>query len=431
MTTPAISRTDVLVLGAGMAGLTAARTLAQQGLKVLILEAQPRIGGRILTHSVGDLPIELGAEFVHGRPPELLDLIAEAGCTLYERSGDHLSFEDGHLTPQTDDDRSGTFDPLEQLSTYHGEDLSFTEYLARGQIDEETRQSAIGYVEGFNAADATQASVLALGAQQRAEDATEGNRIFRIREGYNRLPEYLAARLRDLGADLRLNCPVSSIRWRPREVTVETAHGSLTAPQCVVTLPLGVLHSGAVRFDPQPTTLTQALTGLIMGDVCRFTLVFRKRFWQHLEPQPEMQHLSFLFAFDQLPSVWWTSHPEPTATLTGWVGGPRSAALLAQPDNILARNACDTLATIFGLEPAWVWEQLLSIHTHNWTADPHAHGAYSHVATGGLNASQTLTEPVEQTLFFAGEHTDTTGNWGTVHAAVRSGLRAAHQILNP
>ena len=430
MTNPAISRPDVLILGAGMAGLTAARTLAQQGRKVLILEAQPRIGGRILTHRIGDLPIELGAEFVHGRPPELLDLITEAGCTLYERSGNQLCFEDGRLTSQTDADRSGTFDPLEQLSTYHGEDLSFTEYLATQQLDEATRQSAIGYVEGFNAADARQASILALGAQQRAEDATEGDRIFCVREGYSRLPEYLAARLRDLGADLRLSCPVSSIRWRPREVIVETAQGLLTAPQCVITLPLGVLHAGAVRFDPQPTGLTQALTGLRMGSVCRFVLLFRRPFWQHLEPQPEVQHLSFLFAFGHSPAVWWTTHPEPTATLTGWVGGPRSAALLAQPDT-LARSACNTLATIFSLEPAWIWEQLLSLHTHNWTADPHSHGAYSYVATGGLNASQTLAEPVEQTLFFAGEHTDTTGNWGTVHAAVRSGLRAAHQILNP
>lgn len=424
-----MSTPDVLVLGAGMAGLACARALADRGLRVTIVEAQPRVGGRILTHRVGDQIIELGAEFIHGRPPDLLALIAEAGCTTYERTGQPISFEDGRLTPQSDTDRSSTFDPLEQLTTYGDDDLSFVDYLDREAFDQETRQSSISYVEGFNAADATQASSLALGLQQRAEDASDGDRVFRLREGYDRLPEFLATRLRDLGADLRLNCPVQAVRWSPGEVHLNTAQGTLRAPRCVITLPLGVLQARTVRFDPEPACLIAATQALRMGEVCRFTLLFRRDFWQHLDPQPEMQHLSFLFAFNQAPAVWWTTHPEPSATLTGWVGGPRSPALLAQPDSTLARNACNTLATLFSLEPAWVWEQLLSLHRHNWTSDPHARGAYSYVAVNGLPASRTLSQPVENTLFFAGEHTDTTGHRGTVHAALRSGLRAANQIL--
>ncbi len=420
---------DVIVVGAGMAGLTCARALAERGLRVTVVESQSRVGGRILTRRIGNQTIELGAEFIHGRPPELLALIAEAGCSLSERTGQQIRFEHGRLTPQSDTDHNTSFDPLERLTTYPGDDLSFIDYLDREAFDEKTRQSSIGYVEGFNAADATEISSLALALQQRAEDANDGNRVFSLREGYDRLPEYLATRLRELGVDLRLGCPVSAINWRPGEVQLTTPEGPLRASKCVITLPLGVLHARTVRFDPEPACLEAATQALRMGDVCRFTLLFGRAFWQLCEPQPEMQHLSFLFAFEETPPVWWTTHPEPAPTLTGWVGGPRSTSLLAQSDTTLARSACDTLATLFLLEPGWVWEQFLSFHRHDWTADPWSRGAYSYVAVNGLTASKTLSQPVDKTLFFAGEHTDISGHWGTVHAALRSGLRAARQIL--
>jgi monoamine oxidase len=115
--------------------------------------------------------------------------------------------------------------------------------------------------------------------------------------------------------------------------------------------------------------------------------------------------------------------------LTGWVGGPRSEALAALTPAELASHACSTLARIFSIETARISDLLLECHTHDWSRDPFSLGAYSYVAAGGLNAPQQLSQPVEDTLFFAGEHTDTTANWGTVHAAMRSGLRVAQQIL--
>src|SRR5271163_3554546 len=92
------SKDEVVVIGAGMAGLTAARALAEAGLKVLVVEAQDRIGGRILTRHIGDEAIELGAEFIHGRPPELWALIDEVGIETYERDGAQVCFEDGALS---------------------------------------------------------------------------------------------------------------------------------------------------------------------------------------------------------------------------------------------------------------------------------------------------------------------------------------------
>src|SRR5271163_1060821 len=117
------SSADVLVIGAGIAGLTAARALAQAGVRVLVLEAQNRIGGRILTERIGEQVIELGAEFVHGRPPELLALIVEAGLTLTERDGAMVSFEHGELTGSGEEEREDLFAPLERLENLSGPDL--------------------------------------------------------------------------------------------------------------------------------------------------------------------------------------------------------------------------------------------------------------------------------------------------------------------
>src|SRR5580704_511975 len=112
---------DVVVVGAGMAGLTAARTLAEAGRKVLVVEAQDRIGGRIWTRHVGDEAIELGAEFIHGRPPELWALIDEAGLETYERGGTQICFEDGELS-KCGSVMEEVFEPLEKLKEFKGPD---------------------------------------------------------------------------------------------------------------------------------------------------------------------------------------------------------------------------------------------------------------------------------------------------------------------
>lgn len=428
---------DVLILGAGMAGLTAARALADRGLHVTVLEARDRVGGRVFTRKTGEgVDVELGAEFVHGRAPELWALIDECEAKTTERAGSMLreGEEDGGLVE--DNPLEGdVFFALEELEDYEDDDISFAEWLKTSDIPTDEHAAALNYVEGFNAADATRIGVKSLGAQQRAEDAIEGGLVFHIEGGYRQLAENLAARVRKLGSDVRLNCEVRAIRWRAEGVLVETSAGTFSAAECVVTLPLGVLHRvntpGGIVFEPEPAALIEARR-LAMGHAVRFSMVFQERWWTRSGKldRKKLEAMSFLFTFGRMPPVWWTRNPEPEtmAVLTGWVGGTRAAGMQGKSAGELGREACAALAEVFGVDENEVRAQLQTTYTHDWSSDPYALGAYSYVPAGALEAPLAMTLP-EGPLFFAGEHTDVTGNWGTVHAAVRSGLRAAEQIL--
>ena len=420
---------DVVVIGAGMAGLTAARALAEAGLKVLVVEAQDRIGGRILTRHIGEEAIELGAEFIHGRPPELWALIDEAGLETYERKGTQLCFEDGALS-DCGGEIDGFFAPLEKLKKFKGPDVSFAEYLDCEKMPVKERAPVIGFVEGFNAANHREISAASLGAQQKAEDASGSQHTFRLRGGYDQLPRYLSERITELGSKVLTGTPVKEIQWEQGLAEVVTDLWTFNAPQVIVTLPLAVLQGGSVKITPEPHKILEAAERLRMGQARRFTLLFAEKFWEKLLPKQALDGMSFLFAFSEMPPVWWTPHPEPSNTITGWIGGPRSAAFAGSDAKTLAGKACTVLARIFGLRKDAVQKLLKGCYTHDWQHNRFALGAYSYVAAGGLDASKQMTEPVEDTLFFAGEHTDVTGHWGTVHAAMRSGLRAAEQVLS-
>jgi monoamine oxidase len=411
---------DVVVVGAGMAGLAAARGLAEAGLKAVLLEAAARVGGRV--HTVrppgSDLPVELGAEFVHGRPPELIALIKEAKLTLFEREGEFYSFENGRLGGGEWD--GSFFDVLERLPA--DGDRSFAEFLALQTLPEKIAARVKGYVEGFNAADANVIGTAALRKQQEAEDAIEGDRAFRIREGYDRLPLFLLDRFLAAGGREHLSTAATAIEWKHGEVRVQTANADLPevwAQKAVIALPLGVMQAQSMRISPEPKVAAEAIRALAMGSATRITLVFRERFWE-----TEAKGMSFLFASPEPVPVWWSSAPVASAALTGWIGGPRAAA--GHAGDALRDAAMATLGKIFGRDD--LDSLLLSWHTHDWQCDPLALGAYSYVPAGALGASEALAEPVEDTLYFVGEHTDTTGHWGTVHAALRSGMRVVAPI---
>ncbi len=418
-----------LVIGAGMAGLSAARLLAQAGRKVLVLEARDRVGGRIRTlRDQGEI-LELGAEFIHGHPPELWELIHEAGLETFALDGKVVCRRHGKVRKCAE--QSEMFRFLHGLEKWKGADLAFADYPPLEKLSPEKREEVVNYVQSFNAADYRKIGIHALAVQQQAEEEIGSDEIFRVREGYDKIPEFLAAKVREAGCRIELSRVVEKIEWERGRVSVFVRDGGelaqYSAEQAVIALPLGVLQHLGVLFDPIPDTLLAA-NQLAMGPVRRFTLLFRERWWATNE-EVNLPQLSFLFAHDAMPPVWWTAHPWETNTLTGWIGGPRSSAFEQFTREQVGDAACVELAEIFRLPLPLLRSQLVCCATHDWQADPLTCGAYSYVPAGALDAVLKMATPVQQTLFFAGEHTDVSGHWGTVHAAMRSGMRAALQVL--
>jgi monoamine oxidase len=431
---------DVLIIGAGVAGLSAAIDLSRAGVRVEILEARDRIGGRIFTQHDRALshPIELGAEFVHGRSPEIWQPLQEHRIEALEVQGDLWCSIKGKLQ---ECNFFAQADRILDAMDDSGPDESFLQFLSRkfpGNNDNVAKQWATGYVSGFNAADPGRVSVHWLVHSRRADEQIEGDHAYRIPAGYQRLVDAFSAKLKQLSVPIHLNAVVHRVNWTSEQVTVHARSQegvkTFTAGRALITLPLGVLQArDAVRFDPDlPKEKQSALAGLEMGKVVRVTLCFRRRFWEdvHGVADPRsLADLSFLFSRDDLFPTWWSRMPEAVPILTGWAPARSAESLGGKGKDQIVAQAVASLARILFLDESKIQSQLGAAYYHDWDADPFSRGAYSYVKAGGEGSQQKLAESLAGTLYFAGEATDSSGHNGTVHGAITSGRRAAKEIL--
>lgn len=418
-------RADVIVIGGGIAGLEATRHLTQAGLHVILLEARDRLGGRIWTQHAGDYPVELGAEFIHGRPPEIFSTVSEARL--------RVSVVDGRMVAKTQGRWQASLSLMEEVDKLFESmpadepDQSFAQYISHAGQSEEAKLHALNFVQGFHAADPARVSVHWLVRTTKAEEQIDGERSFRLVDGYESLVRAVEARINETRAEIHVGNPVTNIRWQTSTVAVSTASGEHRAPRAIITVPLTILKSGTIRFDPAITEKkSEALRLLEMGPVVRVSLSFRDPFW---EKDRELRGFSFMFTDDLSFPTWWSRSPLPFPVLTGWAGGSRAASLASCAEGRLVEEALISLGRILGTRREELQSRMQSAHVHNWNADPYSRGAYSYAAVGGADAFRELAEPIAGTLFFAGEATNFHGHNGTVHGAMASGRRAAQEIL--
>ena len=439
------SEKSVLILGAGAAGLAAARDLAAVGVRVVIIEARDRIGGRIHTHNNSSIiPVELGAEFVHGRHPQLLQVIEDSGSPLCDVTQRHWYFEDGVLSDSQDFWSKLT--SLMDLLNPDEADRSFQDFLDSIPDDEAAAQAkavATRYVEGFHAAQLDRIGVHGLIKANEAEDEVEGHHSFRILGGYHVVTDTLFEQARADGAVLHLNTSVKELRWGRNQVEAvciaDKRLQKFTGTHAVVTLPLGVLQAkyhqrGAVRFVPElPRAKQAAIEGVAMGQAVRITLVFRERFWERLnlaghQHRENLKQLGFFHLHEAPLPNWWTLLPIRVPMIVGWIGGPDAERFIGRGEEYVVEQALASLRLILGVSEERLRKLLLAAHTHDWGGDPFSRGAYAYLPVNGLEAQHALGRGINDTLFFAGEATSV-GHIGTVHGAIASGHRAAAEIL--
>jgi len=419
---------DVVIVGAGVAGLRAAQVLQQSGRRVLLLEARNRIGGRIWTEHRDGQPFDLGASWIHGARGNPITAIADQlGATLVPTDYRDLKrFDAGGQPLSADLDRR-----VEELLERYFEQAR---KYAEGQKRDLSLQAALEFVLRASPLSAQDLRLLnyAISTTFEHEYAADASRLSAwyfderdafgggdaiFRQGYRAIVDFLA---RDL--EIRLGHVVQRIGYDDGGVTLATAQGAWRAQAALVTAPLGVLQHGRITFEPQlPAAKQQALRRIAMGLLNKCYLVFPEVFWD----------ANTLLGYAAEGKGEWAEWLNLDALLgapilLGFNAGAYAHALEAQSDLQTVAAAMQTLRTMYGQgipDP-------LQYRITRWAADPFALGSYSFLAVGaGPGDYDALAQPVGKRLFFAGEHTHR-DHPSTVHGAYLSGERAADEILS-
>lgn len=416
---------DVIVIGAGAAGLMAAAELAAAEKKVVVLEAKEQAGGRICTvaDDAFEQPVEGGAEFVHGALPLTQQLLQKAGLKAVASGGDIWRSEKGKFKKQ--EDFIEEYDALMAALKSLEHDVTVTNFLqAHFSLPRhrQLHQTLKSYVEGYYAGDMERASAFAL--REELEGAEDEDK--RIVGGYVGLIHYLQQQCKAAGVQFYFGTHVTTIQWQKGEVTVTAESGQqYKAQKVIVTVSVGMLQQEKIAFEPAIKNKTAATQQLGFGGVVKVLLQLKEPFWKK---DFGMEKMAFLFSGEQIPT-WWTQHPQQSNLLTGWCAGPAAVALKEETDEALFEKAVTSLANCFALSVAAIKEKTSAWKVFNWPADKYTGGGYSYLTVESKQAIKELTTPVESTLYFAGEGLHFGMEIGTVEAALQSGKSVVQKVL--
>jgi monoamine oxidase len=429
---------DVIVIGAGIAGLTAARALTQRGVDVQVLEARDRIGGRVWTVD----RLDLGAQWIHGTEGNpVTSLCRELGIPLlyvgddssYLGGWENLHLLDAGGKPVSLDTKTRSIavadavrDEFERWRSARQPGRSgdvpaaaaFAQVMRQRRLDESRIREADWHVR-INTRDdwgGFRDTLSALYWEEGYQVYGYGDSAFP--DGYGVLPERLAQ-----GLPIRLNTVVTRVRQGANGVAVQTDGGEYRADAAIVTVPLGVLKSGALAFQPElPRAKRDAIRRLGVGCLAKLALFYDEPFWPR-EPYVFGMADGADAMSPTLAVNLWVTHRLPCLVFI--VGGELGQEVERWPLDQAIAWAQRALQRMFGQAP----KPARTLRT-NWTLDPFALGAYSHVPVGATPADfDALAEPVGTRLLFAGEAT-CRQHWACAHGAHVSGLREAARLLD-
>ncbi len=401
---------DVLVIGAGGAGLTAARELANSGLSVLVLEARERIGGRAHTDTSLGIPWDRGCSWLHS--PNVNPWVAHARSNDFELLEDRFPRHVYDGQRRLDDTETAGYRAVEERmqreldeAARRGLDIPAAAAFTQATLADPWYPMAETGLTGWEGIEP--ANFSALDSGQYVEDGAD----LMIPRGYGAL---LARYAKDV--DVRLGTPVSRIRWNARGVSAETQAGEVGARVAIVALPSAVIADGAVIFMPHlPVEVLQAHHDLPLGLLDKVALKFKRNVF----PSERTEFLQ-LRRSDGRSINYLTRHWDSNVCV-GFLGGRFAHELEAAGEEAAIDHALTELVTMLGGDVRKHFDRGLATA---WALDPHARGSYSHCLPGRYGARAVLTRPVGGRLVFAGEHTEQSA-YGTLHGAYLSGVRAA------
>jgi monoamine oxidase len=421
-----ITNETIIIIGAGASGLIAAKELAQNGKHIILLEAQDRLGGRMHTlyPENSSSPIEAGAEFVHGNLPVTLKLLKEYDLSFKKISGRMINTNsrDSRLRDNHENGWGEMIRRMEELE----KDLTLSDFLTTYFHEDKyasLRKSAEGFANGFDLADPKTVSTFAL----RDEWDHEQEEQYRITGGYKKLVDALCKDCLDKGCEIHISEMAQKIEWRKDHVTVSTNTGKkFSGSKIIITVPAGVWHANksAIQFEPRISEKIDAFQHIGFGSIIKIILLFKTPFWEK-----KYKNAGFIISQEQIP-VWWSQLPAKSNLLTGWLGGVLAKQMKGKSIDAILDASLQSLANAFELELEYLKKILISSHIFNWDDDVFSRGGYSFSMIDSADTRQQLREPMENTLFFAGEALYDGLMPGTVEAAFQSGLDCCDKILS-
>jgi monoamine oxidase len=416
---------NIIIVGGGVAGLMAATQLLKQGYVVTILEASDRLGGRVHTihNSSFEHPVERGFEFIHGNLPLTIQLLKEAGIEYKPVEGRMIRVVNGEWKTQNDF-TIGWSELMERMNEIR-EDMTVSEFLEKNFSDnnyEELRKSVIRFAQGFDLADPSKASVLALREEWMGEEEEQ----FRIPGGCDQLISYLEKKCIESGGTIHTSTAVTKIKWQKNNVIVTTADNKMyNGNKIVITISLGMILSEppGISFEPLIDDYLIAAQKIGFGTVIKILLQFKESFWEE-----KKKNTGFLLTEEVIPT-WWTQLPSSYPLLTGWVGGPQAWPLENKDDQTILELALQSLSNVFEKTVDELKQLLTASLVANWSKDPFAKGGYSYSMIESADAQKLFNDPIDDTIFFAGEAFYDGPSPGTVEAALVSGKNVAEKII--
>ncbi|HEY9666370.1 MAG TPA: FAD-dependent oxidoreductase [Coleofasciculaceae cyanobacterium] len=418
---------DILIIGAGIAGLAAARHLVKQGFDVTILEGRDRMGGRIYTDRTMGLPIDLGASWIHGiKKNPIGKLVRDFKIHVVPTDFDNIQIygTDGKPLSNKKVDRGESLyknliHEAKSLSENLDKNISISDaihYLLNREILETEQENIVKWFLNSEIVLDSGADLDELSLWEWDEDEEFGGKDYLFLDGYDALVQRLAQNI-----DIRLSHPVSVVEYTQEGVWVESDRNRFKADAVVVTLPLGVLKSEAVTFSPPlPEAKQIAIAHLSMGVLNKVVLQFPQAFWPE-----DYDMIGYLSSQDDdllefLNYRRYTSAP----VLVGLVAGRLARHLESLSEGEVAERVMKQLCRVHGKR---IPEPEAVVKTH-WATDPFSLGSYSLIPPGATSRDrEILAAPLQDVLFFAGEATSREYP-ATVHGAFLSGIQAAKHI---